>query len=93
MPAIARGLMTSPELLMLDEPSLGLMPTLISSLWETLSRLRDEGYTILLVEQNVRKALRLADRGYVLRNGRIVLEGVAADLLETDLVRQAYLGM
>jgi len=93
MLAIARGLMIRPKLLMLDEPSLGLMPTLISNLWQLLRQLRGEGYTILLVEQNVRKTLQLADRAYVLRNGRIILEGAAADLVNNDLVRQAYLGI
>jgi branched-chain amino acid transport system ATP-binding protein len=93
MLAIARGLMLQPKLLMLDEPSLGLMPTLISNMWRLLQELRDQGYTILLVEQNVRKTLQLADRGYVLQNGRLVLEGSAKDLLSNDMVRQAYLGI
>jgi branched-chain amino acid transport system ATP-binding protein len=93
MLAIARGLMIRPKLLMLDEPSLGLMPTLISNLWQLLRQLRGKGYTILLVEQNVRKTLQLADRAYVLRNGRIILQGAAADLVNNDLVRQAYLGI
>jgi len=93
MLAIARGLMLQPKLLMLDEPSLGLMPTLITHLWELLGQLRDKGYTILLVEQNVRKTLQLANRAYVLQNGRIILEGAAADLINNDTVRQAYLGI
>jgi branched-chain amino acid transport system ATP-binding protein len=93
MLAIARGLMLKPKLLMLDEPSLGLMPTLITHLWELLGQLRDKGYTILLVEQNVRKTLQLANRAYVLQNGRIILEGAAADLVNNDTVRQAYLGI
>ena len=93
MLAIARGLMLQPKLLMLDEPSLGLMPTLITHLWQLLAQLRDKGYTILLVEQNVRKTLQLANRAYVLQNGRIILEGPAADLMNNDTVRQAYLGI
>ena len=93
MLAIARGLMLQPKLLMLDEPSLGLMPTLITHLWQLLGQLRDKGYTILLVEQNVRKTLQLANRAYVLQNGRIILEGAAADLMNNDTVRQAYLGI
>jgi len=93
MLAIARGLMVQPKLLMLDEPSLGLMPTLISNLWELLGQLRGKGYTILLVEQNVRKTLQLADRAYVLQNGRIILNGPAAELMNNDMVRQAYFGI
>jgi len=93
MLAIARGLMLQPKLLMLDEPSLGLMPTLISNLWQLLRQLRDKGYTILLVEQNVRKTLQLADRAYVLQNGRIILNGPAEELMNNDMVRQAYLGI
>jgi branched-chain amino acid transport system ATP-binding protein len=93
MLAIARGLMIRPKLLMLDEPSLGLMPTLISNLWQLLRQLRDKGYTILLVEQNVRKTLQLADRAYVLQNGRIILNGPAEELMNNDMVRQAYLGI
>jgi len=93
MLAIARGLMSRPKLLMLDEPSLGLMPLLVTKLFETIKRINEEGTTILLVEQNVREALELADRAYVLMTGNIVLEGTGKELLETDLVRKAYLGM
>jgi branched-chain amino acid transport system ATP-binding protein len=93
MLAIARGMMINPKLLMLDEPSLGLMPMLIDSIWKLLRQLKEQGYTILLVEQNVRKALALADRAYVLQNGRIVMEGTAVELLGSDMVRRAYLGM
>jgi len=93
MLAIARGLMSRPKLLMLDEPSLGLMPMLVTKLFETIKRINEEGTTILLVEQNVREALELADRAYVLMTGNIVLEGTGKELLETDLVRKAYLGM
>jgi len=93
MLAIARGLMSRPKLLMLDEPSLGLMPMLVTKLFETIKRINEEGTTILLVEQNVREALELADRAYVLMTGNIVLEGTGKELLETDLVKKAYLGM
>ena len=93
MLAIARGLMLRPRLLMLDEPSLGLAPLLVQEIFETLARLRDEGITILLVEQNVPQALRLAGIAYVLENGRIALHGPAGDLLGNAHVRAAYLGV
>ncbi len=93
MLAIARGLMSKPKLLMLDEPSLGLMPMLVSAIFDTIKQINAEGTTILLVEQNVREALELADRAYVLRTGNIILEGSGEELLETDLVRKAYLGI
>jgi branched-chain amino acid transport system ATP-binding protein len=93
MLAIARGLMSRPKLLMLDEPSLGLMPTLVTQVFDTIKRINAEGTTILLVEQNVREALELADRAYVLQTGNIVLEGTGEELLESDLVRKAYLGI
>jgi len=93
MLAIARGLMSQPKLLMLDEPSLGLMPTLVTQVFDTIRRINAEGTTILLVEQNVREALELAHRAYVLQTGNIVLEGTGEELLETDLVRKAYLGI
>jgi len=93
MLAIARGLMSRPKLLMLDEPSLGLMPTLVTQVFDTIKRINAEGTTILLVEQNVREALELAHRAYVLQTGNIVLEGTGKELLESDLVRKAYLGI
>jgi branched-chain amino acid transport system ATP-binding protein len=93
MLAIGRGLMLRPQLLMLDEPSLGLAPLLVEEIFLTIVRLRDEGMTILLVEQNVQQALRLAETGYVLENGRITLEGRAGDLLENPQVQSAYLGV
>ena len=93
MLAIARGLMSRPRLLMLDEPSLGLMPTLVTQVFDTIKRINAEGTTILLVEQNVREALELAHRAYVLQTGNIVLEGTGEELLESDLVRRAYLGI
>jgi len=94
MLVIARGLMSRPRLLMLDEPSLGLMPKLVDEIFDLVRRIREEqGVTILLVEQNVREALEVADYAYVLQTGRVVLEGAGADLLKTDLVRRAYLGL
>jgi branched-chain amino acid transport system ATP-binding protein len=94
MLAIARALMSRPRFLMLDEPSLGIMPRLVDAILAVLARLhRDEGLTMFLVEQNVPAALDLADRGYVLQTGRVVLEGSGAELLASQLVRRAYLGM
>jgi branched-chain amino acid transport system ATP-binding protein len=93
MLAIARGLMSKPKLMMLDEPSLGLMPSLSKRVIEVLRRISSQGTTILLVEQKVRDALELADRAYVLRTGAIVQEGAGAELLKSDMIRKAYLGM
>ncbi len=93
MLAIGRGLMIRPKLLMLDEPSFGLMPKLVTELFKTISLLKEEGYTILLVEQNVREALEIADRGYVLQTGRTVHTGSGKELLESDTVRKAFLGL
>ena len=93
MLAIARSLMSRPEILMLDEPSLGLMSTFVEKVFETLGHIHDEGTTVLLVEQNVKRALEEANRGYVLQNGKIRREGSANELLESDLVREAYLGL
>jgi branched-chain amino acid transport system ATP-binding protein len=93
MVAIGRGLMSRPQLLMLDEPSLGLAPKLVDEVLDTVRRLKAEGMTILLVEQNVREALDLADRGYVIQTGRIVGEGSGRELLASDQFRQAFLGI
>ena len=93
MLAIARGLMLRPKLLMLDEPSLGLAPILVEAIFETIARIRAEGLTILLVEQNVREALHLADRGYVLQSGEVIAAGTGEELLASDLIRRAYLGL
>jgi branched-chain amino acid transport system ATP-binding protein len=93
MLAIARGLMSKPRLMMLDEPSLGLMPSLSVKVIEILKRISSNGTTILLVEQKVRDALELANRAYVLQTGAIVQEGTGADLLKSDSIRKAYLGM
>ena len=93
MLAIGRCLMGQPRLIMFDEPSLGLAPTIVQEVFRIVRRLNEEGLTILLVEQNVMASLRIAHRGYVLENGRIELEGPGADLLTNDRVRQAYLGL
>ena len=93
MVAIARALMTRPRLLMLDEPSLGLAPVVVSQVFDTIRRLHAEGLTILLVEQNLKKALEMADRGYVVETGSISIEGTAADLLADPTIRSAYLGV
>jgi len=92
MVAIGRALMTAPRLLMLDEPSLGLAPRIVESIFQTLTAINRSGVSVLLVEQNVRAALRLAHRAYVLEGGRMVGEGPARDLLEDPHVRRAYLG-
>jgi branched-chain amino acid transport system ATP-binding protein len=93
MVAIGRGLMSRPHILMLDEPSLGLAPILVDEVLDTVRKLKEEGLTVLLVEQNVREALDLADRGYVLQTGRIVGEGSGNELLESDMFREAFLGI
>ncbi|MCD6574051.1 ABC transporter ATP-binding protein [Candidatus Aerophobetes bacterium] len=93
MLAIARSLMTLPKLLMLDEPSLGLAPKILDILFETITRIREEGVTILLVEQNVYRSLEISDYGYVLEEGRIVLQGKGEELLNNKHVKEAYLSM
>jgi branched-chain amino acid transport system ATP-binding protein len=92
MLAIGRALMSRPKLLLLDEPSMGLAPRVVVDIFHTILRLRREGLTILVVEQNARAALRIADRGYVLETGKIILQGSAAELLEDHDVKRAYLG-
>ncbi|HEY9072860.1 MAG TPA: ATP-binding cassette domain-containing protein, partial [Desulfobaccales bacterium] len=92
MLAIGRALMARPRLLLMDEPSLGLAPKVVEDILATLGRLRAEGVTILLVEQNARAALKVADRGYVLETGRIILSGAATELLQDRQVTRAYLG-
>ncbi|HWN55865.1 MAG TPA: ABC transporter ATP-binding protein [Methylomirabilota bacterium] len=93
MCAIGRGLMAKPRLLMLDEPSLGLAPVMVKLIFEDLVRINAEGLTILLVEQNVLRSLQLCHRGYVLENGRIILEGPREGLLQSPHIKQAYLGL
>jgi branched-chain amino acid transport system ATP-binding protein len=92
MLAIGRALMARPKLIMLDEPSMGLAPLMVKEIFNIIAKLRDEGNTVLLVEQNARSALKLANRGYVLETGRVILEGGAEDLLANRDVQRAYLG-
>jgi branched-chain amino acid transport system ATP-binding protein len=92
MLTIARALMSKPKLLMLDEPSLGLMPTLVKEVFNIIKEIHNEGTTILLVEQNARKALAIAEYAYVIETGEIVLEGPASEIRENDQVRKSYLG-
>jgi branched-chain amino acid transport system ATP-binding protein len=93
MLAIGRGLMSDPKLLMLDEPSLGLMPKLVDEMLAAVAKLRDMGKTILLVEQNVREALEISDRGYVLKSGRTIEEGKGQELLRSETIQKAFLGL
>jgi branched-chain amino acid transport system ATP-binding protein len=93
MCAIARGLMSKPRLLMLDEPSLGLSPILVTDIFRVITEVHDAGVTVLLIEQNVFMTLAIADRAYVLENGRIVLTGTGKDLLNDEHVKKAYLGV
>jgi branched-chain amino acid transport system ATP-binding protein len=93
MLAVGRALMSRPKLILFDEPSMGLAPVMVLRLFDLIRRVREEGYTILVVEQNVRQVLKLVDRAYLLEVGRIKMEGRAADLAEQDFVRKAYVGM
>jgi branched-chain amino acid transport system ATP-binding protein len=93
MLAIGRGLMSRPKLCMFDEPSYGLAPLLVAEIFRIIHGLRDQGITILLIEQNVRRALEIADRACVLENGRMCLEGDCVELLQSDYVRKAYMGL
>jgi len=93
MLAIGRALMCQPKLIMFDEPSFGLAPTLVAEVFRVIQALQEQGIAILLVEQNVRRALEIANRAYVLENGRIALEGTGTELLESEYVRRAYLGL
>jgi len=92
MLAIGRALMAGPKLLMLDEPSMGLAPIIVKQIFDEIRKLRDAGNTILLVEQNARAALRIADRGYVIETGQMVLDGTSDELLNNNDVQRAYLG-
>lgn len=93
MLAIARGLMSRPKLCVLDEPSYGLSPLMVDEIFSVIKTLRDQGMTILVVEQDVQQGLEIADRGYVLESGHVVLEGKSADLLQNEHVKKAYLGL
>lgn len=92
MLAIGRALMARPKLIMMDEPSMGLAPLIVKDIFQIILKLRDEGNTVLLVEQNAKVSLGIADRGYVLETGRIILQGPAEDLLSNRDVQRAYLG-
>lgn len=92
MLAVCRGLMSHPRILLLDEPSMGLAPIIVNQIYELIQKIKDSGITILLVEQNAKKALSICDYAYVLENGKIKLSGSGEDLLESDEVRKAYLG-
>ena len=93
MLAVGRALMSKPRLLMLDEPSMGLAPLVVKEIFALIERIRDMGTTVLLVEQNARVALKISDRAYVLETGKIVLEGSAQELLHSEEVQKAYLGI
>ena len=93
MCAIARGLMSKPKLLLLDEPSAGLAPVIVQRIFEVVHRIRDEGYTVLIVEQNVQQVLKIVDRAYLLEVGRIKASGPAADLAASADIRRAYVGL
>src|SRR5208283_724062 len=93
MLAIGRGLMAMPKLLMFDEPSLGLAPILVREIFNIIKGIREEGATVLIVEQNVKQTLGIADRAYVLENGKIVLQGTGESLLGNEHVKKAYLGV
>ena len=92
MLAIGRALMLNPKMLLIDEVSMGLMPIMVNTCFEVIKKLNDEGITVLVVEQNANKALKIADRGYVLETGKIVNSGTGEELLHDDSVRKAYLG-
>jgi branched-chain amino acid transport system ATP-binding protein len=93
MVAMGRGLMSRPKLCIIDEPSSGLAPLVVDEIFRTIQGLRTQGIAIFLIEQNVQQTLEIADRAYVLENGRIILEGASKDLLEEEMIRKAYLGL
>ena len=93
MLVIGRSLMSSPELLILDEPSLGLAPIIVAKVLDTLRQINEEGVAVLLVEQNIRDSLNIADRGYVLEEGKIIIEGKGRELLANDHIKEVYLGI
>ena len=92
MLAMGRALMSHPKIILMDEPSMGLSPIFVNEIFDIIQEVSKSGTTVLLVEQNAKKALSIADRGYVLETGRIVLEGNAKDLLDNEQVKKAYLG-
>ena len=93
MVAMGRGLMSKPKLCIIDEPSSGLAPLIVDEIFQTIQGLRVQGMSIFLIEQNVQQTLEIADRAYVLENGRIILSGKSKELLEEDMIKKAYLGL
>ncbi len=93
MVAIGRGIMSAPKLCIFDEPTYGLAPMLVLEIFKVIKSLREQGITLLVVEQNVKQSLEIGDRAYLLENGRIVLEGIGSELLQNDYMRKAYLGI
>jgi branched-chain amino acid transport system ATP-binding protein len=93
MCAIGRALMSGPKLVLFDEPSMGLAPVIVAQVFELVRRIRSEGYTVLIVEQNVRQVLKFADRGYLLEAGHIRRSGTAEEMLASDDIRKAYMGL
>ena len=93
MVAMGRGLMSRPKLCIIDEPSSGLAPIVVEEIFNVIGRLRDHGIAIFLIEQNVQQTLEIADRAYVLENGRVILEGESQALLQEELIKKAYLGL
>ena len=93
MVAMGRGLMSQPRLCIVDEPSSGLAPLIVDEIFGIIQGLRDQGIAIFLIEQNVQQTLEIADRAYVLENGRVALEGKSKELLKEELIRKAYLGL
>jgi branched-chain amino acid transport system ATP-binding protein len=92
MLAMGRALMSNPRIILMDEPSMGLSPILVNEIFDIIEKVKADGTTVLLVEQNAKKALSISDRGYVLETGNIVLEGKASELLDNEQIRKAYLG-
>ena len=93
MLAVGRGLMALPKMIMFDEPSLGLAPILVAEIFNIIKRIKKEGVTVLITEQNTKQTLEISDRGYVLENGRVVLSDTGQELLNNEHVKQAYLGI
>ena len=93
MLVIGRSLMSNPELLILDEPSLGLAPIIVAKVFDTLRQINDDGVAVLLVEQNIRDSLNIANRAYVLEEGKIIIEGEGRELLSNDHIKEVYLGL
>jgi len=93
MCAIGRALMSRPKLVLFDEPSMGLAPVIVAQVFDLVRRIRSEGYTVLIVEQNVRQVLKFADRGYLLEAGRMVMSGTAQEMLKSDEIQKAYMGI